>query len=113
MSLHGDQRAASEIGAVLLEDLNHVSADVAGAHVIEPQLDDAGQSGAGLEKQFGEIEVLREHHRVMFACPKHDVRVGGIGRAKFAPVPGSMPVLPEKGDPGNRKAVVNDDGHAG
>ena len=78
MAFDGDQRAAPKFIAMLIEDHKHVFTDAARAHVVEPELDDAGQGGAALKEQLGEIKVLREHHRVVVMRPQHDVGVGGV-----------------------------------
>lgn len=113
MAFDRDQRAAPEFFAMLPEEKQDIFADAGRAHIVEPELDDAGQCGAGLKKQLGEIKVLSQHHGVVFIRPKHDVRVRGIGRTKFAPMTGGVAVLLKIRDPRKRQAVVNDNGHAG
>lgn len=57
---------------MLFEDKNDILTDAGRTHVIEAQLDDTGQGSAGLKKQFGKIEILREHHGFMLIRPTHD-----------------------------------------
>lgn len=113
MAFDGDQRAAPEFRAMLFEDENDIFTDAGRAHIIEPQLDDTGQGGAGLKKQLGKVEVLGQHHGCVLIRPKHDFRIRGVSRAEFVPMTGSVAVPLKIRDPRNGKAVVNDDGHAG
>lgn len=113
MSLESDERAAMEIFAVLRQHLNDIVADVGRANIIQAELNDTGQGGLALKKQFGEVQVLRQHDRTIFTGPTQDVRVRCVRRPEFAPMAGGMSVLPEIFDPGNRKAVVYDNDHAG
>lgn len=98
---------------MLRQDFDDVLADEPGAHIVEPKLDDAGQRGAGLKQEFGEVEVLRENHRLVRYGPAHDVHVRGVGRPKLAPVTRGVSVLLEPLDPRDRQAIINDDRHAG
>ncbi len=99
MAYDGNQRATPERRAMLFEDENNVFTDAGRTHVIEPQLDDTGQTGAGLEKQFGKIEILGQHHGCVLIRPKHDVRIRGVDRTEFAPVAGSVAVRLKIRDP--------------
>ena len=113
MSFDSNQRATKKIFPVSFENQTHVIADAFGAHVIQPELDDAGQGSAALKKQPGEIEILGENDGVIFLRPAHNLRVRGVGRTEFAPVASDVAMLAEKIDPRKREAVVNDHGHAG
>ena len=113
MAFDGDQRAAPEFRAMLFEDENNIFADAGWTHVIEPQLDDTGQGGAGLKKELCKVEVLGQHHGCVLIRPKHDFRIRGVSRAEFAPMTGSVAVPLKIRNPRDGKTVVNDDGHAG
>ena len=99
MAFDGNQRAAPEFRIMLFEDENDIFTDAGRAHVIEPQLDDTGQGGAGLKKQFGKIEILRQHHGCVLIRPTHDFRIRGVSRAEFAPMAGSVAVRLKIRDP--------------
>jgi hypothetical protein len=62
---------------------------------------------------FCEVEVLRENDGFILMRPLDDFRIRGVGRAKFTPVTRNVCVLVKKFNPRKRKAIVNDDGHAG
>ena len=113
MTFHSDKRAPPEIFSVLFQYQHDIFADALWPDIVKPKLDDAGQSGARLKKQFCEIKVMRENDGIIFYGPLHDVRVRRIGRAKFPPVTGGVSVLAQIFNPRKRKTIVNDDGHAG
>jgi hypothetical protein len=46
MAFDRDQRAAPEFFAMLPEEKQDIFADAGRAHIVEPELDDAGQCGA-------------------------------------------------------------------
>ena len=98
---------------MLLQNCQHVLADALRADVVKPKLDDAWQGGLGLKEQLCKVKVVREDDRFVLIRPPHDFGVRGVGRAEFTPVPGIVPALTKEFDPRKRKAVVNDDGHAG
>lgn len=113
MSLDSNQRAVEKVFPVLFQNQTHVFANALGTHIIQPELDDAGQGSAALKKQPGEIEILGENHGVILTSPAHNLRVRGVGRTQFAPVASDVTMLAEKIEPRKREAVVNDHGHAG
>ena len=113
MSFNRDESAAPELCFLLLQYQDNVLSHVLRTDVIQPKLDDAWQFRLSLEKQFGEIEVMRENHSFIFNRPARDVRIRCVRRAKLTPVPGGVSVLPKISHPGLRQTIVNHDGHAG
>jgi len=93
MALDGDQSAATQFFLMLFQNPPDIFADDARTYIVQPQLDDAGKRGLGLEKQLGEIKVLRQHHGAVLVRPKHHLRVWGTRRSQVAPRVGCMAML--------------------
>jgi hypothetical protein len=113
MTLHGNDGPLFKTLTVLIQNLHHVFADVAGPHIVEAQLNHTGEPRARLEKELVEVKVLREHDRLVFYSPVKNLRIRGVRRPQFAPVPGHVPMLAKILSPGGRKTVVDDHSHTG
>jgi hypothetical protein len=113
VTFHGDDGALSKTFTMLIQYLHNVFANISWSHIIQPKLNDTGKGGAGLEKQLIKVKVLSQHHCGIFQGPVEDVSVRSIRRSKFSPMPGRVTATVKIFHPGNRKAIVDNDSHAG
>ncbi len=86
MSCDSYQRPAAHIVFLLLQNQEYIRTNVFGAHIVQSQLNHAGQCGAALKKQWRKIKVLSENDGVILTRPKHDFLIRGVGRAELTAV---------------------------
>jgi len=113
VALHSDDGAFLKTFAMLIQYLNNIFTDISGSHIIQPELNNTGKSGAGLEKELIKVEVLSQHHRFILQGPAEDFGVRSVRRPYFSPMSGRVAATAKIFHPGNRKTVVDDNDHAG
>jgi hypothetical protein len=79
--VNSDESTFDQFGLHLTKRNEHLAANHVRAHIVGSDLDDARLLALRRREDRAEIEIVRQHHKVVRHRVGHDFRVGRIDRA--------------------------------